>query len=139
MLTKDITTTVTHPTEQSAFTIRKLSHYQVGMARDRRIESLGRTMRALEGIKLPDAAPDAEPPAQGSDLDRMTVLGAAVVAWPYGVAIDDDNIADLDEPTASWLFDEIIAFSFRPADVVKTSAVDSAPPTGQGGVDGQQN
>lgn len=139
MLTSGITTTITHPTEPGVtFTIRKLAHYAVMMARDKRIDSLARTMRALEGITMPQPDPDAPAPPVGSDLDRMTVLTHGIDAWSYPVPVDA-GVADLDEYTASWLFDQIVEFSYRPADAVKTSAVDSAPPMGQGGVDGQQN
>lgn len=139
-LTSKITKTLNIPGEDGqTVTIKKLSHHEVSMAKDARIDALAAKMRAFEGVTLPTpdagAAKTIDPK---EELDRMTVLRYGVTAWTYDVA-PSEGVVDLDEDTAAWLFDEIAAFSLRSADEGKASANDSPLTTGQAEGVGQSN
>lgn len=143
-LTSKITKTLTHPDEPDVtITIRKLSHYQLMMATDDREDRTVDKFKRLgeSAAHLPDKATaeqKAELEKPENKYHRLTVLQHGVTAWSY-----DDNpkasVEDLDENTASWLFDEIIAFSIRSKDEGKASANGSATSTDQAEAVGLSN
>lgn len=137
MLTSRVTKQITHPSEAGVeATIRKLSHHQLMMAADARMDSLGTKAAKFAGVTFPEPSPeekaqqkrDGEKPE--NKYDRLSVLRSGITSWTYDVPVEG-GVEDLDELTAEWLFGEIIAFSLRSADEVKASASDSPPTTGQ--------
>lgn len=120
MLTSKVTTQLTHPSEAGVtFTIRKLSFAAAQEAEDAKRDAAIRMFTAISDIadKLPssdEAAAAANQPE--NKYDRMVVLRCGLTAWSYQEELTPDNIADLDEETALWLFGEIIRHSFRSAD-----------------------
>lgn len=128
-LTSELTKTVPVPHEQGqSFTIRKLSHHHVSMARDRARDRALELMRQLGDIKLPEPK-DAPPADPAAEYDRGTVLTHGITGWTYSAPCDETHIADLDEETADWAFREVLAFSVRTAAEGKASASDSPDST----------
>jgi hypothetical protein len=120
-------------------TVRKLSGKTLQKARDaRRVEQV-QNMRDIgaemikafreEREKVAQARPEALPiPAKEptkeelekarkdsfADYDRDTVLVAGVVRWTAKVPVNSENIADLDEESATLLHNEILDLSVQP-------------------------
>jgi len=133
MLTSRITQKIAHPSEPDVYaTIRKLSHHQLMMAADARLDALGTKAAKFAGVTFPDSTPEekaqqkleAEKPE--NKYDHLTVLRCGVTEWSYDVPVES-GIEDLDEETAEWLFAEIVAFSVRSVAEVKASANGSQP------------
>lgn len=129
MLTSRITQTIDHPDEPGvSFTLRRLSYAQVEEAADAKRDKLLGVLKSLDGVTLPESTPEqkaaneqqANNPEQ--KYDRATVLRHGITAWTYDAPCTPENIADLDESTASWLFAAIIVHSVRSADEGEASA-----------------
>lgn len=136
MLTSRITKTIEHPDEPGvSFTLRKLSYAHIEEAEDVKREKALSVMKSLDGISLPEST--AEQKAEQARLanepdqkyDRTTVLRRGITAWTYDAELSEQNIADLDESTAAWLFATIITHSLRSVDEGEASGSDSAPIT----------
>ncbi len=135
-LTRHLIRTIEIPHEPGAtITIRKLSHHQLMMAQDtmqdRALERFGRVADVAQ--KLPQTADDRDRARELAEnpenkYDRRTVLRAGITAWTYAEPPDEATIDDLDEDTAEWAFQEIMAFSVRSAAEGKVSA-SASPPT----------
>lgn len=128
MLTSKHTDERSFPDGSGTVTIRKLSHYQLMMSEDATIDDALDKMRRVGDVKLPEADADtkarreAEAQKPENKYNRAKILEYGIVAWSYGEPLDEEHRRDLDEPSAAWLFDEILAFSIRAADEVKASA-----------------
>lgn len=131
-LTRHLTKQIEIPHEAGqSITIRKLSHHQLMMAVDAvgdraatKFAKLGETAKHIPSPDDPAAAKvEAEKPV--NKYDRLTVLRYGITAWSYGEDPTEETISDLDEATAAWAFDEIIAFSVRGADEMGKSETDS--------------
>lgn len=148
-ITSNITKTLQHPTEPGVtVTIRMLSHSHVERARRQYMRNLTEMADLLQAYRsaglaqLSDeqrAAAEAEASRPGALLDRATVIECGVVQWSYEIAPQDGGVAELDEDTAQWLFDEIVQLSFRPAAEKKASSERSQHISGQGMEDGPSN
>lgn len=117
-LTKDLTKTIEIPHEAGqSITIRKLSHRQLGDARAEKVRSSVRLVSEMGNVRdmLPQGDPGSVTTTPADELDRATVLRAAITGWSYGAACTPENIDELDEETAAWAFGEILAFSLRTA------------------------
>lgn len=92
--------------------LKPLSWTDLERARTARLKSVVETMRdAAEVIALlqgrtPDAVPDTDPL---SPYDRATILKAGIVGWSYGAPLDEENLASLDEETAVWIAQQLVA------------------------------
>ena len=143
MLTSRITKTIAHPDEPGVeFTLRKLSYAQIEEAADAKRDKALALMKALGGVELPDpyegmapeererAKVDAQHDAEKAlnKYDRETVLRHGITAWSYDAPLKE-NIGDLDESTAAWLFAAIIGHSLRSADEGEASGSVSTPTT----------
>ena len=128
MLTSRMTQTLDIPGEPGqTVTIRKLSFGAIDEAKDVFENRMLTKAKAVGGIEMPDltaeqiaAAREASTPM--SNLDRATVIKHGVIGWTYDAPCIDANKADLDESTAEWLFDQIVAHSLRSADEGEASA-----------------
>jgi hypothetical protein len=152
-LTSKITNTLAIPNEPGqTVTIRKLSHHQLMMALDShedvriaKMTKFGESVKYLPDISNPDDKAKAEQEAAKPEnrYDRLTVLRYGVVQWTYELPPEQNGeplgVAELDEETATWLFDEIIAFSVRSKDEGKASASGSPPATDPAEGAGQLN
>ena len=141
----DATQDLNHPTEGGVrITIRKLAHYQLSAAQDARGDAaaskaklLGETIKYLPESSVEDRARMESDPA--NKYDRRTVLRYGVVGWSYARPCDDEAKDDLDEETAAWLFDKIIAFSVRSTAEVLASGAGSPHGRDQAPADGRGN
>lgn len=109
-------------------TVRKLSAYQLDLARDeaqaRNVNHLRRlggelltainsqnVAAAAERIKEKRAEPN--PNARYDGLDRMTVLSHGIVAWSRG-DVTPEKLRDLDEEVADKVFKKIVDITVPP-------------------------
>ena len=54
---------------------------------------------------------EANPSVVGATLlDRKTMLNAGIIGWSAEVKVGEESIADLDETTAYWAFQEIVNY-----------------------------
>lgn len=138
MLTSKITDTIEIPHEPgNTVTIRKLSHHQLMMSVDATVDDALGQMKKLGDVKLPE--PDEETKRKRAEAvedprnkyHRHKILEYGITAWAgpnyEGDAVTQGTRDDLDETTALFLFDAIIAFSVRKPDDVKTFANGSEP------------
>lgn len=125
MLTNKLTKTIPVPHEDGVtVTIRKLSFGALDEARVVKRNDAAGIMKAFQGVALPSmselqaavvAEADGEDaPDPGAPYDRATVIKHGLTAW----SLDDPVSAftELGDDTATWLFNEIIAFSIRSAE-----------------------
>jgi hypothetical protein len=138
MHTKGMTKTLDHPHEEGQWVkIRKVSSGYLDVAREifsRRTSRNIKDMGGLGGLgnikRCPKCSGQAEeghecnpldvfakeerekgPAAvDASMLDRKTMLNAAITAWSTECEVSEENVADLDEFTADWLFREIVSY-----------------------------
>jgi len=136
VITSKMTDTIEHPDEPGiSFTIRKLSHHQLAMAEDARIESVAKRAKAFSGIDLPEgddemkARAKAEAELPENKYDRTTVLRYGITEWTYSDELNEANVRELDESTAKWLFAVIVNFSTRSRDEGEASGSNSMPTT----------
>jgi len=137
VLTRNLTQTLDIPHEPGhQVTIRKLSHHHLTMAEDARLDRVLDRAGKLTGIPVPQQtaeereAAKAEAEKPENRYDRVTVLRCGITSWTYSEPIDEEAVRDLDEQTAAWVFDAILAFSLRSADERKAFASDSPPTSG---------
>lgn len=135
MITTKVTRQIEHPHEAGVtFTIRKLSHHQLMMSEDERVnraidkaKRLGESMAHLPDRANADQQERAELPE--NKYNRSTVLQYGVTAWSYEEPLNEATVLELDEETAAWLFDEVMAFSLRSREEGEASGSNSAPIT----------
>jgi len=139
MLTRDLTRTLDIPDEPGQqITVRKLSHYQLAMAEDARLDRVLAKAARIGSVAMPQqsaeereqARLDAEKPE--NRYDRATVLRYGITAWTYAEPLTPEATEELDEASAAWAFAEIMAFSLRSDAERKASAGGSPPTSGQG-------
>lgn len=121
------------------FEIRKLSWHELKQAREARSAAVMGTVRSMGGevmAALPRRckscgeekhAGDCPPPGDREDAsaadptnpyDQEVILYAGIASWSYQPALNKENrtklINGIDEPTADWLFREIVAYNTIP-------------------------
>ena len=138
MLTIGITKQVAIPHEKGEWIeIRKLSWKQLDDARKMRQEAVFSTVRAMGGevmAALPktcrrcgEEKHDGACPSQAeraaaaasdpmNDYDRATLLHAGIVKWSYQEVLTEAAIDQLDEVTAAWAAEEILAYNTTPSE-----------------------
>ena len=91
--------------------IRLVSWEKLQQARQARLDGAldmaRRVGMSLEGIQQTGERAEAK---DSDKYDRGTLLRSAVVAWSYDARVTPDNVADLDEQTAGWLVEQIVAY-----------------------------
>ncbi len=138
MHTKGITKKLDHPQEEGQWvTIRKVSSGYLDVARETFSRRTSRNIKEMGGLaglgnfkRCPKCSGQLEEGHQcnpldvfakeerekgpaavdASMLDRKTMLNAAITSWSADVEVNEENVADLDEFTADWLFREIISY-----------------------------
>lgn len=138
MHTKGLTKRLEHPHEDAQWVeIRKVSSGYLDVAREifsRRTSRNIKDMGGLAGLGNIKRCPKCSGQLEGghechpldvfakeerekgpgavdaSMLDRKTMLNAAITRWSAECEVNPDNVADLDEFTADWLFREIVSF-----------------------------
>lgn len=122
--------TIERPEEEGgpvSVVIRKLSFRSLEKASDARQAALGKTMRNIgaDNIKALGVGEDARPEkpkvfdpvaihkARLNSYDKETVVLAGVESWSDPKPISE-VIGDLDEPTVTFLFEEIMSISLGP-------------------------
>ena len=142
MLTSGITETLDTPHEPGqTITIRKLSWKQLNKARKARrkgvfsdVKDMGSEVlaalpsRCAKGCgdeKHKGACPTVEdrvdPAATDptDEYDQDTLLHVGITAWSYEENATEANVDMLDEPTAKWVFAEVVRFNTRPTEEKK--------------------
>ena len=143
-LTSQITKQIKLPDGTADVTIRKLSHYQLMSAVDKSFEETAAKFRTLEGITLPEGSAEererqkAEAQRPRNKYNRAKVLEYGITSWTYPT-LDEETRNDLDEESALFIFDAVIALSIREDDEKKESASNSPPISDQGPDDGRTN
>ena len=64
----------------------------------------GEVMALLQGVNREDAVADPRAP-----YDLATLLLAGIHGWSYEAEVNAENVAALDEPTALWIADQLLA------------------------------
>lgn len=125
MLVTDVQREIRLPHEmETAVTIRMLSWSALETASKARskaaidsAEDLNpELLAALVNVRTPDEEEDdseTEREVSARRYDRAAVLLAGIAAWSYSAEVSKENIADLDEPSAKFLHEEIVEYSAR--------------------------
>ena len=99
--------------------VRKLSHVKLAEAAQelsqrqmQNVKAFGPDMLAAIQQVRQDAKAETSAPKAPADLyDREAVLRKGVVRWSYSEPVTPETLADLDEQTARWLFEQIVEHS----------------------------
>ena len=138
MHTRGITKKLDHPHEEGEWVIiRKVSSGYLDLAKETFTRRSSRQVREMGGMgsllnfkrcpKCGDQqqeghecspldvfaqAERAKNPAavDATTLDRKTMLNASITSWSSEVEVNEEEVADLDEFTAEWLFREVVSF-----------------------------
>ncbi len=120
MLTRSRTETVAHPHESGVtFEFKMLSWKELEQARQASVQASFKTMSEM-GSGILASIRDVEPRDDGDadddtepDFDRGVLLHLGIVDWSYDEDLTEENINDLDDPTAEWAEGEILRLSRR--------------------------
>ena len=126
MLTNTVTRRLDIPHEPGQWIeIRMLSWKQLDDAREVRFKKV---MDRLDGVDT-SILPDVDNDDKGDDADedapydRLTIFNAAVWEWTYEDEVSDTTLQNLDDVTAEWLEEEILALSTRKEEEKNDSSV----------------
>lgn len=110
------------PHEEGAWIIiRQLGWHKKDEAKRKRAREGLETIKAmgsevLREIQDAENSPDVQAALArpAATYDQATILRFGIVQWSYDEAVTPNLIDDLDEETAAWAFQEIIAYSSPP-------------------------
>lgn len=93
--------------------IKKLSWRQLEATKDAQTNALLARMKSLGGdmVKALQGAVEDQKQKPGTQHDRGGVLNCGIVAWSYDVPVTPANVDALDEETAAWAVEEILALN----------------------------
>lgn len=93
--------------------IKRLSWRQLEASAEAQTNALLSRMKSLGGdmVKAMRGLAGEQEQKPGAKYDRGNVLNCGIVRWSYGEEVTPANIDALDEETAEWAFEEILALN----------------------------